>query len=145
MSAWDAKRASASMGKDLAVLAETLYLINLLLLPGIAFGILVWLYRRRYDSAPPLARCHLEQTLVASIWAGALLIGINLLILLLGGYQTSMTWVVLIIYFVVCHSTLVLLGAFGLSKAMAGKTYQFPLLGRTVHLLQRAMSSPSPR
>lgn len=140
MSAWDAKRGSTATGKDLAVLAESLYLINLLLLPGIAFGILIWLYRRRYDNAPPLARCHLEQALVASIGAGALLIGVNLLILLLGGYQTSMTWVVLIIYFVVCHSTLVLLGALGLSKAMAEKPYQFPLLGRGVHLL-RSVSS----
>jgi hypothetical protein len=126
--------------KNLAVMAESLYLINLLLLPGIAFLILLWLYSGQRASAPPLARGHLEQTLVASVWAGALLIGGILLIILVGGYQTSTTWVVMIIYLVVCHSTLVLLGVYGLSKAMAAKPFQFPLLGRTVSMLRSPSS-----
>jgi len=57
---------------------------------------------------------------------------VNALILVLGGYQGVHTWVVIIIYFIVCHSTLVLFGVVGLAKAMAGRCWRFPLVGRTL-------------
>jgi hypothetical protein len=117
-------------GQRLAILAESLYLANLLVAPGLAFGVLLYLYGKHASSAPPLARCHLRQTLSASLWAGALLILVNLLILLLGGYRTAYTWLLVILYFVVCHTSLVLLGMFGLAKAMAGQCYRYPLVGR---------------
>jgi hypothetical protein len=117
-----------------AVAAESLYLTNLLLLPGLAFLVLLWLWRRyRRAGSPlgsPLARSHLAQTLSGSLWAGVLLIVANGLILLLGGYEGAYTWVVLITYFTLCHSSLVVLGAFGLAKAMAGQCWRFPLVGR---------------
>ena len=117
-------------GQGLATTAEVLYITNLLLLPGIAFGILVWLWWTRRDSAPPLAVAHLGQTISASLWGGVLLVIVNGLILLLGGYQGITTWVVLILYFTTAHATLVLLGVLGLSKAMAGQCWRFPLIGR---------------
>jgi hypothetical protein len=117
-------------GEGLAIAAESLYLVNLLLAPGIAFTILVWLYVRHVRRAPPLARCHLRQTLSASLWAGVLLIAVNAAILLLGGYDAPNTWVVIVLYFTTAHATLVLFGALGLAKAMAGKPYSFPLVGR---------------
>ena len=55
---------------------------------------------------------------------------VNGLILLLGGYTGAHTWVLVILYFTVCHSTLVLLGVVGLSKAMAGQCWRYPLVGR---------------
>ena len=79
---------------------------------------------------PMLALCHLRQTISASLWAGALLVIANVAIILLGGYTAPNTWVIVIIYFTTCHSTLVLLGVLGLSRAMAGQKYVFPLLGR---------------
>lgn len=117
-------------GQLLAVAAETLYLVNLLLAPGVAFGILLWLYRKHAGTAPALARCHLRQTCAASLWAGVLLIAVNALILALGGYRAPGTWVILVLYFTTCHATLVLLGVLGLAKAMAGQVYRYPLLGR---------------
>ena len=57
-------------GRRLAVLAESLYVLNLLLLPVIAFIILLYLFLRHRRSAPPLARNHLEQTVGASLWLG---------------------------------------------------------------------------
>jgi hypothetical protein len=117
-------------GVGLAVLAEALYLANLLAIPGVAFLILAVLYLRRGKNSPPLAAAHLAQTFFASLWAGVLLVVVNTLILVLGGYQGVHTWVVLIIYFTVCHSTLVLFGVFGLAKAMAGQCWRFPLVGR---------------
>lgn len=117
-------------GQGIAVAAEVLYLTNLLLVPGLAFAALVWLWWRHHHSAPPLARCHLAQTLSASLWAGGLLIGANLLIVALGGYDRASTWIVVILYFTTAHASLVLLGVLGLARAMAGRPYRFPLVGR---------------
>jgi uncharacterized Tic20 family protein len=117
-------------GQSLAVTAEVLYLANLLLLPGLAFLALLALWARHRHAAPFLARCHLRQTIAASLWAGGLLIVANAAIILLGGYHQPSTWVVAILYFTVFHSTLVLLGVLGLARAMAGQPYIFPLIGR---------------
>ena len=114
----------------IAILAEVLYLANLLLLPGFAFLGLLVLWSRYRHSASKLIRCHVRQTISASLWAGGLLILANALIILLGGYRQPSTWVVVILYFTVFHSTLVLLGVLGLSKAMAGQSYVFPIIGR---------------
>jgi hypothetical protein len=116
--------------QGLAVAAEVLYLTNLLLLPGLAFIALAVLYAARVGKAAPLAACHLRQALTASLWAGALLGAVTLTIALLGGFDNPATWVVLILYFVTCHATLVMLGVLGLSKAMAGRHFHYPVVGR---------------
>ncbi len=117
-------------GQNLAVTAEALYLINLLLLPGLGFLGLLWLYLRSRDDAPPLAQNHLRQTTSASLWAGALLVFVNLLIIALGGYHAAWTWVIVILYFTTAHTTLVLLGIIGLARALAGQPYHYPWVGR---------------
>ncbi|VAX05526.1 hypothetical protein MNBD_GAMMA25-170 [hydrothermal vent metagenome] len=114
-------------GQSLAVLAQSLYLANLLLLPGLSFLALVYLFMKHRTSAPPLARNHLSETLRASLWAGAMIMLVNFGIFLAGGYDSVWTWVALIIYFTSIHATFVLLGMLGLSRAMAGKCYRFPL------------------
>jgi hypothetical protein len=116
-------------GQSLAVAAEVLYLINLLLVPGIAFLALAWLYRKHVHTAPPLARCHLRQTLFGSLWAGVLLVAVNAAIIVLGGYRAPYTWVVVVLYVLTCHASLVLFGTLGLAKAMAGRFYRYPLIG----------------
>ena len=118
-------------GRTLAIAAEALYLFNLLLAPGLAFVILLVLYFRYRYIAAPLAACHMRQTISASIWAGIILVVINLLIVALGGYEREWTWVIAILYFTVCHATLVLLGALGLASAINGKVYRYPLIGRS--------------
>lgn len=120
---------STDPNKQLAVLAEALYLINLLLLPGIAFIYLLWLYRRHRKTASDLSLCHLRQTLAASIWAGVLLLPVTVLTIAVGGYNSIGAWTVALLYFTVCHATLVLLGVFGLSKAMAAQSWRYPLIG----------------
>ena len=119
-------------GQTLAILAESLYLANLLLVPVLAFIALAVLFRKSGRNAPPLASAHLRQTFVASLWAGGLLLIVNLFVLVLGGFDAPNTWIVIILYFTVCHSALILLGMLGLAKAMAGKCYRFPLLGRAL-------------
>lgn len=116
-------------GREIAVTAEALYLANLMLIPGLGFIALVVLWWQQRHKAPPLAHDHLRQTLAASVWAGALLVLANAAILLTGGYQAAATWVVVILYFTLCHSTLIFCGAIGLARALAGKTFRFPLIG----------------
>ena len=132
-SANDSEEAPAVPGQRLAVAAESMYLANLLLLPGLAFAalLILWFKHRRW--APPLAICHLKQTLSASVWAGVALLLANALIILLGDYTAPATWVIVILYFTICHSSLVLLGSIGLARAMAGKKYVYPLIGRACH------------
>ena len=112
-----------------AVQAEALYLLNLLLLPGLAFIGLLWLARRHRGIPSELARCHLKQAVVASLWAGVLLAAVTASILMLGGLREPETWVLLILYFTCCHAALALIGIVGLSHAMAGKIYIYPLVG----------------
>jgi hypothetical protein len=112
-----------------AVQAEALYLINLLLAPGLAFLLLWVLFRRHRDSADPLVRGHVRQTFAASLLAGLLLAGVPVLMVLTGDLSRPGVWVGLVLYFVSCHGTLVLLGVLGLARALAGKPYTYPLLG----------------
>ena len=113
----------------LAVQAEALYLINLLLAPGLAFLLLLVLFRRHRNSADPLTRCHVRQAFAASLMAGLLLVVIPALIALAGDLDQPGTWMALLLYFVCCHAALVLLGVLGLARALAGKPYTYPLLG----------------
>lgn len=114
---------------SIAVQAEVIYLVNLLLMPGLAFVALLWLAHRHAASANRLTRCHLKQTVVASIWAGVLLTAVSVVIVLLGGFAMPATWIVAILYFLCCHAVLVLFGIFGLARAMAAQTYVYPLVG----------------
>jgi len=122
--------AELTEGAGTAITAESLYLVNLLLAPGLGFLLLLWMWWRSREQAPPLAASHLSQTLSGSLWAGMLLVVANGLILLLGGYRGPHVWVVVITYFTFCHSMLVMFGAYGLSKAMAGQCWRYPLIGR---------------
>jgi hypothetical protein len=116
-------------GRQLAVIAEALYLANLLLAPGIAFGVLFWLWRKNRLSASALARQHLKQTTFVSLYGGLLIVILSTICIAIGGLHWEWTWVVVILYFTCVHSTLVMFGMFGLAKAMAGQVWRFPLIG----------------
>ncbi len=115
--------------QTLAVTAEALFLLNLLALPGLAFLALLWLWRNEKHRESALVRCHLGQALRVSLWGGAILVLVVAAILLAGSLHGAWTWMAVIIYFTCIHSTLVLFGIFGLAKAMAGKTWSYPLIG----------------
>jgi hypothetical protein len=117
-------------GQNLAVMAQVLFLANLMLAPGLAFLAIAWLWFKHRSGGAWLARCHLEQTFRASLWAGVLLVVANVAVILLGGFQSVWTWVIVILWFTCVHSTLILLGVVGLVKAMAGKPFVFPVVGR---------------
>ena len=116
-------------GPRLAILAEALFLANLLVAPGLAFLALLVLWRRHRDSAPLVVRNHLQQTVVASIYGGAMLVGVSVAIFLLGGFDDPWSWVLGILYFVSFHATLVIFGVVGLNHAILGRSWQYPFIG----------------
>ena len=121
--------APSDTGQSLAVWAQSLYLANLLLAPGLAFGVLFWLWQRHKDTAPLLARQHLHQATMVSLVGGVLIVVLSGAWVAFGGLDSAWTWVVVLTYFVCIHGTLVLLGMFALSKAMAGQPWRYPLIG----------------
>jgi hypothetical protein len=121
--------AGGTPGQALAVVAESLFLANLLLAPGICFAVLAWLWLRHGAGAPPLARQHLRQAFFVSLWGGLLIVSFSAIFIAIGGLYWEWTWVLVIMYFTCIHSTLVLLGAFGLAKALAGQVWRYPLIG----------------
>lgn len=123
-------RSGADQGRMLAIVAECLYLANISMAPVLGFIILLWLYYRLPPEAPVLARCHLRQAISGSLWAGVLLILLNAIILLLGGYRSTNTLITLVLYFFTVHSALLLVGMAGLANAMAGNLFVYPLIGR---------------
>ena len=114
---------------SLAVLAASLYLLNLLLLPGMAFGVLVWLWATRRRDASSVDRSHLDNALRGSLLAGTMLVGVALFILIPGGFGHPATWVALILYLVTFHAAFVLVGVLMLVKALAAQPFCFPLVG----------------
>ncbi|MEY3747782.1 MAG: hypothetical protein RL194_1241 [Pseudomonadota bacterium] len=121
---------AAEQGKRAAILAESLYLANLTVLPVIGFFLLVCLHLSGVAQASALARCHLRQAISGSLWAGVLLVVLNAVILILGGYRSPATIVTLILYFFSVHTALILIGMAGLAKATASQRFVYPLIGR---------------
>jgi len=119
-------------GKDFAVLVESLYVANLLILPVLAFIILALIFLKKHGSLPALADSHLEQTMSASIWIGVffLIAALTVMLMNLVGIEDVTLWIIAIITFTIIHATMVLFGVFGLAKALAGKCWRYPLVGK---------------
>ena len=118
-------------GQPLAVLAESLYVANLLILPFLAFIILAIIFLKKRGSAPPLAQSHLQQTISASIGIAIMFIAAAGIVMLLKmwGMEDVVVWMIVVIVFTIVHATMVLFGVLGLAKAMAGKCWRYPLFG----------------
>ena len=117
-------------GQSLAVTAESLYLVNLMLAPGLAFIILLLLFQIKKKQLTPLAANHFSQTIGVSVVGGVLLVCISASLALLGGPDSGYTWMVVILYFTFIHSSLILMGVIGLVKALNGQHFRYPLVGR---------------
>lgn len=131
---------SPSPSGKFSVICQSLYLANLLLLPGVFFLVLVYYYRQFKqqqavkDSSVEnasvnrtvqlrnlgIGKIHLIRSIQLSVLAGLLLAVIPLIVIYLSSQlQTSI--MVGLIYFVTLHAGFVLIGMFNLSRAMAKK------------------------
>lgn len=106
--------------QQFAILAQLLYLANLLAIPGLALlllWLLRWLLRDRLDA---LGRYHFRLALLGS--GGALLIlSIPALCFWLLGYHSAGAWTALLLFLIVTHTTLVVFGIYALARAMTGR------------------------
>ena len=114
------------LANRLAILAPALYLLNLLLFPGLAFLVLVFLYIKYQHIEQSHARIQIQQNFYASIVAGFAIVGISIVIILIGGFSSVYSWMAMIIYGISIHGTLVLLGAFSRAKAINQQAYIYP-------------------
>lgn len=117
-------------GTTIAMIAEGLFFLNLFLLPGVSFVILLLLYYSQRNHESRLAHNHLKQAFVAAGITTALFLITNLLILLFGGYQSVALLIAIEIYLVAVVTPFAIVAIFGLLKAMSQQEYRYPLIGK---------------
>lgn len=117
---------SKTLTSRLPVLAPVLYLLNLLILPGLAFLVLAVLYIKYKDSDDQVARTQIVQNFYASIVSGLAIVGISTIIILIGGLSSMYSWMIMILYALSIHASLVLLGAFSFAKGVNQQAYIYP-------------------
>ncbi|MEQ8289550.1 MAG: hypothetical protein RIB78_07480 [Gammaproteobacteria bacterium] len=116
----------SGIAKYLAVIAPVLYLLNLLLLPGLAFLILAFLFIKYKNIPDSVARVQVRQNFYASIASGVAIVGISIVIITIGGFSSMYSWMIMLLYALSIHATLVLLGALSLAKGINRKPYVYP-------------------
>ena len=119
-------------GQDFAVLVESLYVANLLILPVLSFVILVFLFLKKHGSLPPLANSHLEQTISAGFLTAIMFFvaALTIMTMRLVGVEDITLWLIAIILYTIVYATMLLLGILGLAKALSGKCWSYPVVGR---------------
>ena len=109
--------------RKLASRAYLFYLLNITFLPGLGFLLQILLWHQTRSLCLAFASAHARQSVLASITAGVLLTAVTGLILFIGSWTSPYTWVVLILYFTLCHTTLILLGVVAYARSNGGKTF----------------------
>jgi len=105
-------------GRD-AIIYQSLFLMNLLLIPGLSFLLLIWFFLKNKDQRG-WQRIHLYRSIQLSVLAGFFIIIIPLIVLFTtNAFEASL--MVMIVYFVTMHAAFVLLGMLNVSRAMAKK------------------------
>ncbi|GLX76929.1 hypothetical protein tinsulaeT_02690 [Thalassotalea insulae] len=109
--------------KNAAILYQSLYLANLLLLPGLSFLYLLWLFfQRKQDKG--WHRFHLYRAIQLSLSAFILLILLPLVVIIATD-NVSSSIMVMLVYFITLHTLFVLIGMLNIARAMAKKTPLF--------------------
>ena len=107
-------------GRKFAILAQILYLANLLAVPVITLLLLLLLRIVLRNSLNTLSQYHFKLALVAGTLA-LLLLGIPALIFWQLGYNSAEAWTTLLMYLIITHTTMVTFGIYALARAMTGK------------------------
>jgi len=106
---------------NLAIIMQSLYLSNLLLVPGLSFLVMLYLFFRDKNMLPRgVAKIHLYRAIQLTIIAGIFLVILPGIALIMAyDFQTSL--MLSLVYFVTIHAFFVLLGMLNLTKAMVNK------------------------
>jgi uncharacterized Tic20 family protein len=121
--------------QGLAIASEALYMLNLLfpLIPLLALASIF--FRHRKD--PSLfVRSHVIQPFIAALISTSLFVIINLIAALLGGYSSMdnlisiHSLVALEVYTLLVILPFLVPGLIGLTRAMSGVSWHYPIIGR---------------
>lgn len=115
--------------RKVAITSQALYLLNISVLPIVAFVILMVVYSMNKAKVHGNGLLHLKQAIVGSVVAGILLVIVSVIIMLIGSFDSPYTWMVLVLYFISIHSALILYGVFAFIKALVNEPYRYPLIG----------------
>lgn len=126
----------ARVNAKFSIVCQSLYLANLLLLPGFFFFVLLYYYYQfctlsKSDNIKAvghpfllktrgLGKIHLYRSVQLSFLAGVMLVIVPALVVLLSN-QFEASIMVMLFYFVTIHAAFVLIGMLNLSRAMAKK------------------------
>lgn len=102
-----------------AIIYQSLYLSNLLLVPGASFLVLVY-YFLQNKPITHFNRIHLIRTIQISLLAGVLL-GLAPIFYILYSNEFGSSVMISIFYFVTLHTGFVLIGMLNLARAMSRK------------------------
>ncbi len=116
-----------------AIISETLFLANLLLIPVIPFLILFTMFQKHKNNPDSLAFNHIRQNFIASILAGIFIVCVVGAFYFLSNISAAATWTIIIVYITCVHSVFVMYGIYGLSKAMGGYKVKFPFIGKKIN------------
>ncbi|NMP30615.1 hypothetical protein HII17_03485 [Thalassotalea sp. M1531] len=106
---------------NLAIIMQSLYLSNLLLVPGLSFIAMLYLFFRHKTQLPKgVAKVHLYRSIQLSLVAGIFLVVLPSIALLMS-YNFQLSLMLSLVYFVTIHAFFVLIGMLNLTKAMVNK------------------------
>ena len=114
-----------------AVFAEAFFIANLLFV-GFFYVALWVLYFLRYKKTSLIGQSHLRQTLFASTISTGIFLIMNLYIIMTDGYASLTGLLSLELYFMLVAPVFLFAGIMGLTKAIRGEVYLFPLLRRWI-------------
>lgn len=125
---------SSKPSTKFSIVCQSLYLANLLLLPGVFFCVLLYFfyqYLKQEKNAKEanktwqlktfgIGKIHLYRSVQLSFLAGFMLVVLPFLVVLLSEkFEASV--MVMLFYFITLHAAFVLIGMLNLSRAMARK------------------------
>ena len=109
---------NSQSSSNLAVACQSVFLANLLFLPGLSFVLLIWLFfkfKHRYG----ILRIHLYRAMQLSVVVG-LVVFIPLIYVLLSD-DIQFQLMVMLVYFIIVHTSFVMIGMLNLARAMVNK------------------------
>ncbi len=113
------KTAHSSSDIKTASQAALLSLLNLTLLPIIAFSALLWIYNKTQPGT--IARYHAELGIKTNLFAAIALFLVSALMIAFGGFDSAWTWVYVISYFTIVHTTFIIFAVWALVRSWSGE------------------------
>lgn len=101
-----------------ASLASLLSLLNLTVLPILGFFILLFIYKKTQPST--IDRYYVVLGIKTNLLAAVALFVMTSLMIIVGGFDSAMTWVFVISYFVFVHAMFILFATWAMVRSWTG-------------------------